>query len=278
MTRLVTDTTACLPQTVIDKFEISVIPQIIHFGEDSYTEGLDIDIHAFMEKLSQSKELPKTSAPSPKMFSSVFSAHQDPSEPIFCIHPSSDLSGNVRSAETAKLDFPDLEISVIDTRLVASPHGTVVHQAAQWNEEGMAPVELFKNITSMSKRGRIYFLVSTLDYLARGGRIGSASALLGNALQIKPILTLVNGKVEPHTKERTFKKALAKIKAIVVDEYPSEREGFLTIMHAGNQELAESLSAYFSKTLNIPTPPISDLPPAIITHSGPGSIAVGFFC
>lgn len=277
MTRIITDTTACLPRSIQEKFKISVIPQMIHFGEESFTEGQDLDIESFMNKLSRSKELPKTSAPSPEMFSSIFSTHQDPSEPIFCIHPSAELSGNVRSAETAKLDFPDLAISVIDTRLVASPLGSVVHQAALWNREGLDPADLLQRVTNLSRRGRIYFLVATLDYLARGGRIGNASALVGNAFQIKPILTLEDGKVEPHSKERTIKKALEKIKFLVAEEYPSERDGFLSIMHAGNHDLALALAEHFSVALKIPKPPISDLPPAIITHSGPGSIAVGFF-
>lgn len=277
MTKIITDTTACLPQTVQDEFGIPVIPQMIHFGEESFTEGVDFDTFSFLEKLRASKELPKTSAPPPEMFSSIFAAHQDPTEPIFCIHPSSDLSGNVRSAETAKINFPDLNISVIDTRLVASLQGTVVHQAALWNRSGVPAQELHQRIIDLSGRGRIFFLVATLDYLARGGRIGSASALLGNALQIKPILTLTDGKVEPHSKERTFKKAIENIKSLVSVEYPLNKEGYLSIMHADDQALAEELSSYFMDRLNIPQPLISFLPPAIITHAGPGSIAVGFF-
>ena len=277
MTKLITDTTACLPQAVQDQYGISVIPQIIHFGEESFTEGLDFDTFSFLEKLRKAKDLPKTSAPPPEMFSSIFAAHQDPTEAIFCIHPSSDLSGNIRSAETAKINFPDLDISVIDTRLVASLQGTVVHQAAIWNESGVPAPELHQRIIDLSCRGRIFFLVATLDYLARGGRIGNASALIGNALQVKPILTLTDGKVEPYSKERTFKKTVEKIKTLVCDQYPRNQDGYLSIMHADEQSLAEDLSSYFMNRLNIPQPLISFLPPAIITHAGPGSIAVGFF-
>jgi len=277
MTKIITDTTACLSQTIQDEYEIPVIPQMIHFGEESFIEGVDIDTFSFLDKLNASKELPKTSAPPPDMFSSIFAAHQDPTEPIFCIHPSSDLSGNVRSAETAMLNFPELNISIIDTRLMASLQGTVVHQAALWNRNGVPAPELHQRIIDLSGRGRIFFLVATLDYLARGGRIGSASALLGNALQVKPILTLSDGKVEPHSKERTFKKAIEKIKSLVSDEYPRNKEGYLSIMHADNQAQAEELASYFTNQLNIPEPLISFLPPAIITHAGPGSIAVGYF-
>lgn len=277
MVKIITDTTACLPVSIQNEFNIPVIPQVIHFGDQSFTEGIDIDIPSFLHKLQNSKTLPKTSAPPPAMFSSLFASHQDPNEPIFCIHPSSDLSGNVRSAETASMDFPNLDIRVLDTRLIASLQGTVVHQAAIWNRDGVSADDLHSRILELSKRGRIYFLVATLDFLARGGRIGSASALLGNALQVKPILTLSNGKVEPHSKERTFKKALAHLKSLVMDEYPQGKDGYLSIMHADNPVLADTLSSYFIDRLKISQPLISSLPPAIITHAGPGSIAVGFF-
>ena len=277
MVKIITDTTACLPGSVQIEYDIHVIPQMIHFGEKSFIEGLDIDNISFLQKLRLAEELPKTSAPPPEMFSSIFASHQDPDEPIFCIHPSSYLSGNVRSAETAKLNFPDLNITVIDTKLVSSPLGTVVHQAALWNKEGVPPAELQQRITNLSNHGKIFFLVATLDYLARGGRIGGASALLGNALQVKPILTLIDGKVESYSKARTFKKALEQLKSLVIDEYPTNRDGHLSIMHAGDLPLAEDLSSYFMGRLNTPQPQISFLPPAIITHTGPGSIAAGFF-
>ena len=277
MTKIITDTTSCLQQSVQTDFNIPVVPQMIHFGEESFTEGLDIDNLSFLEKLRSSDKLPKTSAPPPNLFSSLFNSHQGKDEPILCIHPSSDLSGTIRSAETAKLDFPDLDIKIIDTRLVASPLGIVVHQAATWNQEGIKVEEIHQRVINLSSRGQIYFLVSTLDYLARGGRIGGASALLGNALQIKPILTLNDGKVKPHSKERTFKKALGQLKSYVLDEYPTTQDGLMSIMHAGNQALAEELASFFMERLGIPQPLISFLPPAIITHAGPGSIAVGFF-
>lgn len=277
MTKIITDTTSCLPSTIQKEFNIPVVPQMIHFGEESYTEGIDIDNQSFLIKLRSSKDLPKTSAPPPELFASLFKSHADPDEPIFCIHPSADLSGTVRSALTAKMDFPNLDIEVIDTRLVASPLGIVIHQAAIWNQAGVPAAELRQRISDLSARGRIYFVVATLDYLARGGRIGGASFLIGNALQIKPILTLSDGKVEPHSKESTFNKAINHLKTLVLDEYPGEQAGLMSIMHADNQALAEELSSFFVEQLGIEQPEISYLPPAIITHAGPGSIAIGFF-
>lgn len=277
MTRIIADTTSCLPPAIQKEYDIPVVPQLIHFGEKSYTEGVDIDTDTFLETLQAADELPKTSAPPPELFSAIFDRYSQENQTIICIHPSTDLSGTVRSAETAKLDFPDLDIRILDTRLVASPLGTVIHQAAQWAEGGLEPDELCQKVIDFSHRGKIFFLVATLDYLARGGRIGGASALVGNALQIKPILTLTDGRVEPFAKERTFKKALESLKTLVMGEYPQDAPGHMTIMHAGSHELADELADFFSRELSIPKPPTSYLPPAIITHAGPGSIAVGFF-
>ena len=277
MIKIVADTTSCLPPAVQEEYQIPLVPQLIHFGETSYTENLDIDTDAFLALLKASDTLPKTSAPPPEVFREIFSKYNSPEHTLICIHPSTDLSGTVRSAETARLNFEDTDIRVIDTRLVASPLGTVVHQAAIWAADGVTADSICQRVDDLSKRCKIYFLVATLDFLARGGRIGGASALLGNALQIKPILTLVDGRVEQHAKERTFKRALAHLKELTLAEYPPDTEGFLSIMHAGTPELALELSSYFTEELGIAPPLISYLPPAIITHAGPGSIAVGFF-
>jgi DegV family protein with EDD domain len=277
MIKIIADTTSCLPISVQNEFEIPLVPQLIHFGEDSYTEGVDIDTDTFLYLLKSSETLPKTSAPPPELFSEIYQKYNSSENSLICIHPSSDLSGTVRSAETARLDYPALDIRVLDTRLVASPLGTVIHQAALMSAAGESADAICQRVSDLSKRCKIYFLVATLDYLARGGRIGGASALLGNALQIKPILTLVDGKVEQHAKERTFKRALEHLKSLVSEEYPSDTEGYMSLMHAGNPELAQNLSTFFVEQLGVKPPLISYLPPAIITHAGPGSIAVGFF-
>jgi DegV family protein with EDD domain len=250
---------------------------MIHFGEDSYTEGINIDIERFLYLLKSSSQLPKTSAPPPDMFKALFLQYENTEESILCIHPSAELSGTVRSAEIAKLDFPQLDIRVIDSELIASPLGIIVHRAAIWASQGLSADRITVEVMKLAKRSRIYFLVATLDYLAKGGRIGGASALLGNALKVKPILTLADGLVEQHSKERTFSKALTQIKSLVLSQYPDKEDGHLTIMHADNYELAIELADEFTQDLSIQTPLISNLPPAIITHVGPGSIAVGFF-
>jgi fatty acid kinase fatty acid binding subunit len=124
---------------------------------------------------------------------------------------------------------------------------------------------------------RVYFLVATLDYLAKGGRIGGATHLMGSVLQIKPILTLQDGRVESYEKERTHKRALARLIEITQEQYPKGKDGYLTIMHAGVPEQGAALVQELRKTLGIADIPIYDVPPAIVTHGGPGILGVAFF-
>ncbi len=244
--------------------QIPIIPQVINFGEESFLEGVDMDINAFMSRLKSSSKLPKTAAPPPELFIKEFEKFSQDKNPILCIHPSTEVSGTVRSAIIASQDFPDANIHVVDTRLVASPLGTIVKFATAWAEEEMGIVDLIEKIKEMSSRCRIYFLVDSLDYLARGGRIGGASALLGGMLQVKPILRLNDGKVDQYEKERTHKRAIARLKEIVLEQIPRDGSGNLTILHADAADQAQKLASELSQAVNQTEVEIYNMPPAIV--------------
>lgn len=277
MIHIITDTTACLPLELANRYKIPVVPQIVSFNNDSFYEGVNIDNLTFMARLKSSSELPKTAAPPPELFNEHFERMCAQGGTIFCIHPSAEVSGTVRSASVAKMDFPGADIRVIDSRTVGSPLGTIVQLAAEWGEEGLEADAIEARIKSLIRRGRIYFLVSTLEYLARGGRIGGAQALLGSVLQIKPILTLKDGRVEPFEKERTHKRAINRLKEIVLEQIPRDGSGYLSIMHAGVPDQGQALAAELSVLINQPYVPVRDVPPAIVTHGGPGILAAAFF-
>lgn len=277
MVKIITDTTACLPPDFASQYQIPVIPQVINFGDESYLEGIDIDQSTFLQRLKSSPELPKTAAPPPELFIKTFQKIRPSEGPVLCIHPSAEISGTVRSATIAARDFPNLDIRVIDTRLVAGPLAIVVQQAALWAESGLAADTIQVMVEKLSARGRIYFLVSTLEYLAKGGRIGGASALMGSILNIKPILRLLDGKVESYEKSRTHKRALARLVEIVVEEITSSEDCHLLVMHADAYQNASQLASELQGRLDLPAVPIFDLPPAIVVHAGPGMIGVGFF-
>jgi len=277
MVKIITDTTACLSLEIAQKYDIPVIPQVINFGEESYLEGVQIDIETFMRRLKSESELPKTAAPPIELFIEEFKRLVPLGEPILCIHPSAEISGTVRSATIAAQDFPGADIRVIDTRLVSSPLATLVQLAAEWSVEGVDIDSIISRLADYSQRSRIYFLVETLEYLARGGRIGGAAALLGGMLQIKPILRLHDGKVDQYERERTHRRAVARLKEIVIEQIPRDGSGFLSIMHAGVYSQAIALAEELSNLINQPYVPVVNMPPAIVTHGGPGILGTGFF-
>ena len=129
----------------------------------------------------------------------------------------------------------------------------------------------------MSQRCRIYFLVDTLEYLARGGRIGGAAALLGGVLQIKPILRMHDGKVDQYERERTYKRAIARLKEIVLEQVPPDSASYMSVLFAGNKAAGQALADELGRQINQPDVPLVSMPPAIITHGGPGILGVGFF-
>ena len=278
MVHIIADTTSCLSAEIAQKYHIPVIPQVINFGEESFYEGLNIDIPEFLRRLKSSSNLPKTAAPPPELLRREFDRLGKSAEPILCIHPSSEVSGTVNSAKVAAADYPDLDIRVIDTRSVASPLGTMVRLAAEWATSGSSADDIVARLAEMAKRCRIYFLVDTLEFLARGGRIGGASALLGSVLQIKPILRLHDGRVDQYERERTHKRAIARVKQIVLEQIPTDGTGYLSIMEAGAPNEAKLLADDLSKLTNQSAVRIFQMPPAIITHGGPGILAAGFFC
>jgi len=277
MVKIVADTLACLPKDFASQNDIPVISQVINFGNESYLEGIDMDMPTFMQKLRTSKELPKTAAPPVELFINAFNHLVPQGEPILCIHPSAEVSGTVRSALTAAAEFPGADIRVIDTRLVGTPLGSLVQLACAWAKEGVDAGTIEQRLLEMSPRCRIYFMVETMEYLARGGRIGGATALMGSLLQIKPILTFTQGRVDQFEKERTHRAALKRLKQLVIDQYPRQGLGYLTVMHADALEEAKLLADDLGKALRLSEVPIGDLPPAVATHGGPGVLGVGFF-
>ncbi len=277
MIRIITDTTSGLPKEISERYHIPVIPQIINFGTKSYYERVDLDNATFMRMLTASRELPKTAAPPPELFVQEFSRIVPSGDTILCIHPSSEVSGTVRSAVMAAQEFPSADIRVIDTRTVGSPLATLVQLAAEWSANGETADAVEQRIKRMIPRNRVYFLVDTLEYLAKGGRIGGATALLGTVLKIKPILSLKDGRVDQFEKERTQKRAINRLAELVKTEAARNGDAYISVMHAAVPALAEAFAATLCSEFGLDCVPILDVPPAIVTHGGPGILAAAFF-
>jgi DegV family protein with EDD domain len=193
------------------------------------------------------------------------------------ICPSSEVSGTVRSAEVAAKDFPGADIHIVDTRSIGSGLGVIVKKACEWAEEGLDVETITAKVLEMASREKILFLVDTLEYLQKGGRIGKAQALFGSLLQVKPILTLKDGHTEPVESQRTKRRAMARLCELVEQSCPTSSEAHITVMEGDAVEEANYLVGYFKKCLRVSEIPVFFLPPAILVHAGPGAVAVSFF-
>jgi DegV family protein with EDD domain len=277
MIKIVADTTCSLPISQMKELQIPVIPQIIIFGDQSYRDDTEIDAITFLKKLRTSSSLPKTAAPPPKLYNPIYEEFGGKGNTIIVITPSAEVSGTFRSAQTAALDFPDSDIRIVDSRTVAGGLGQLVLQANRWAKEGLDADTIVAKTKDLVPRSRVIFVVDTLEYLYKGGRIGGAKALIGSILQIKPILTLKDGRIEPVESQRTRKRAIARLHDLVLAECPPSPEAKLCISHIDAEEDACEMAAFFTKELGIMDIPIYFAPPAIIVHGGPKIIAPSFY-
>ena len=277
MVRIVTDTTSGLPLDLAAAYDVPVLPQIIIFGEQSFRDDVELDTPTFLAKLRASPVLPKTAAPPPALYAPIFDRLLADGETVICLHPSAKVSGTVRSATVAAEDYPDADIRVIDTGSVAAPLATMVLLAAQWARDGIGADEIVERVHDLIGRQAIYFVVDTLEYLHKGGRIGGARALLGGLLQVKPILTVQDGQVAPFEQQRTSRRAIARLRELVSEQCPANDGAHLSVMHIGAGTEARTMAAEFKQLLGLSEVPIYLLPPAIGVHAGPGAVAVSFF-
>jgi DegV family protein with EDD domain len=277
MVKIVADTTAGLPRQTLKDLDIALIPQIVCFGEDSFRDDTEIDTATFLQKLKSSPVLPKTAAPPPVLYYPIFEQAQKDGQDVVVVAPSAKVSGTVRSAESAAQDFPGLKVHVVDTLTIAGNLASLVMLANQWAGQGSTADEIVSRLLDWIPRGQIYFLVNTLEYLQKGGRIGGAKALLGEMLQIKPILCLKDGQVEPYEQQRTKRRAVARLLEVVEENCPKGAEAHLCVMQADAPQEAEALAAELSTRMEVAGIPIYEMPPAIVTHGGPGILAIGFF-
>jgi DegV family protein with EDD domain len=277
MTIIVADTTCGLPRDLLAQRGIPLIPQVVIFGEETYHDDKELDTAMFLQKLKASATLPKTAAPEPPLYYPIFKDAQAMGESVIVIAPSTKVSGTVRSVEVAAQEFPGLDVRVIDSLTVSCNLGSMVLVADDMAKAGVSVDEIEAKIREMIPRGRIFFVVDTLEYLAKGGRIGGAKKLLAELLEIKPILTIREGQVEPFEQQRTKKRAMARLAEVVEEQCPGNVESYLSVLQVEAESEAHACVAELWNRVPVPDIPIYELPPAIVVHGGPKTMGVGFF-
>jgi DegV family protein with EDD domain len=278
MVKIITDSTASFLPGIVQEHDITIVPIYINFGDDSYRDGIDIDNDTFINKLKSAVSTPTTSAPSPKLFAELFKRLAAHGESLLCILVSGQMSGTYNAAVLAAKSLPEVDIRVIDSKLCSGPLGTMVTKAAEWADEGLNIDQIKERVLSMIERGRIYFMVDDLRFLAKSGRVSAPKALFGSLLQLKPILTFREGSIVEHLRTRTQKNATARMIEVIHELYPSDGSGFISVMHANALESAQQFAEELKNRFGLlEMPPIFNLSTGIVLHAGPGIFGAGFF-
>lgn len=277
MLRIVTDSSAGLPRDLLEAYGIEVVPLNVQFGRTSYQEGVDIDNTQFYQMLSQAEQLPTTSQPSAGQFHEVYSRLVAGGDSVISIHISSKLSGTCQSAMAAKGMLPEADITVVDTLSVSMGHGLVVLAAAEAVQKGKGQDEVVALVEQVINGMQILFIVDTLEYLQKGGRIGGAAAFLGTLLSLKPLLEIRDGGVEPLERVRTRRKAVRRALEVLAERFDGQGPLRLLVLHAECPEDAEQLAKRMREMLPCGSLHLAELSPVIGTHGGPGTLGLGGF-
>lgn len=274
---VVTDSTAYIPKELSNGYQIHTIPLQVIWGEESYRDGIDIQPLEFYTRLQTAKVMPSTSQPSPEAFRQVYQTLLDQDYTVLSIHISQKLSGTLDSAYQARDMIGSDRIVIIDSTATSMALGFPVLEVARAVKNGAGLEELKALAEKAVKTTGVLFVVSTLEFLHRGGRIGGAQAFLGTALGLKPILELRDGRIEPIEKIRTMAKATDRLLDLLVDRIGHRRPIRLATLHANAPELAAELLEKACQRFNpgdIKEAFSTDVSPVVGTHSGPGTVGI----
>jgi len=277
--KVITDSTVNLPEKYKKELFIDEIPLHVIWGEEIFRDNIDITPDEFYDRLGKEKSMPTTSQPSPQEFVNLFQKYLDLGYDILSIHISSKLSGTVDSSNKAKELLGGRNIEILDSKFTSMGTGFQVIESAKKASDGFSLEDCKKAAEKIREKTSIYFVVSTLEYLKRGGRIGGAAAFLGSALDLKPILYVHEGKIEPFEKIRTIRKALLRLVDILQEKVGDHRPLYLGIAQATAPESSELIKKeiyYRFSNDDILELIETSLSPVIGVHAGPGAVALCF--
>ncbi len=276
---VVTDSTAYIPQEALGGLSIPVIPLWLLWGDEHFRDGVDIDPPAFYHRLREAEILPTTSQPSAGEFMDFFRrvAAENNTDTIVGIYISGGISGTIASAEAAKAQLPELNITVIDSLGASMSLGFIVLAAARAAAAGKSLGEVIAVAEDVRDRAHILFAVDTLEYLHRLGRIGGAQRLLGTALNIKPLLHLEDGRVEPLAQPRTKRKAVARMLKVVEERLGEKRMAEVAVLDVDSPEEGDAIAEQVKERFDISTVYRTKVSPVIGIHVGPGTVGVAFY-
>lgn len=273
---IITDTDSSLPVTIAAQYGIQQVPINIHFGEETFRAAVDIDDAEAFTRIDRDGKLPTTSAPTPGQFAEAYQTAFDAgAQSVLCFCVSAAISGTYNAAITARDLLPDQDITVVDSRTLSLGQGYMAIAAAEAVRQGATKDKAIAAAESLRERTHVYAALATLKYLAMSGRVGYLAAGMANLLNIKPILTVRNGKLDMLEKVRTQHKAWDRVVELTVQSLggrPIERMG---IIHVNALEKAREFEALLREHLSCPTEVITaEFTPGLSIHSGTGIVGV----
>ncbi len=274
---IVTDSSAYIPQELIEKYQISIVPLVVIWGEETYSDGVDISPEEFYTRLANTDVMPSTSQPTIPLFKEVFQNLHEQGYEILAVLISDKLSGTISSATQARKLLPEASIEIVDSESIAMALGFQVLAAARAAQNGALLAECKQIAENAQDRTGVIFVLDTLEFLHRGGRIGGAKRFLGTMLNMKPVLAIETGQVVSIDQVRTQKKALARLIDIVEERARGHSKIHLATIHANNHKIAESILKEAQGRFNTVETAFSELSPAIGTHTGPGAVGLAYW-
>lgn len=275
---VVTDSTANLTSEQVAELGVTVVPLQILFGEEAFSDGVDLSADDFYKRMEVADKLPTTSQPAVGAFVETFRHLRQDHDVVIAVLLSARLSGTVRAAESAKALLGDEQIVIHDSAMADYALGVQVTIAAQLARDGAPPEQIVSALPDVGRRTRAFIVVGTLENLRRGGRIGGAAALVGTLLQIKPIITLQDGVVEVHEKVRTNKKALDAILEQLTRDVKAHGVAQVRVIHSTTPEDAAAFSARVRELVPDVEVSVTPLAPIIGVHAGIGCCGVIYLC
>ena len=272
---MVTDSTADLPTGLAAERGITVVPLTVTLEGQSYLDGVDITAESFYRRLVVSGSPATTSQPAPARFAEAYRRLLEDHDEVVSLHISEKLSGTYAAAvQGAGLTDAGDRVRVVDSETVSMPLGLLALAAGEMARSSSGAREVAERLEELRSQVRVFFVVATLDYLRRGGRIGAASALLGSVLQVKPLLTIEHGEVTPLERVRTQERALTRLVELVREQ--DRGRGLCAIVgHAAAGEAAERIAAEIEPGSD--TLLVQPLGPVVGAHAGPGTVGVGCY-
>ncbi|MFZ5808695.1 MAG: DegV family protein [Chloroflexota bacterium] len=273
---LVTDSTAYIPADLVQQYHLTVAPQELIWGDKTYQDGVDIQPDEFYQRLKTATVMPTTSQVTIPNFKNIFQHLLDEGYDILAILISAKLSGTIDSAIQAKNYFPDAPIEIVDSYTTAMAMGFQVLTVAKAAQQGASLEECKRLAEEARNHVGVIFAVDTLEFLHRGGRIGGGSRFLGSALNIKPILEVVGGRVEAVERVRTRKKSLDRLVEVIEERTRGKNPIRIASLHANAEEEARVLLHEVTQRVNPVETIFTTVSPVIGTHAGPGTLGIAY--